>query len=219
MTIPDPQSGPRISAGRLPVGLAIGASTGGPKALLSLLPALRLPPGVFGFLVQHIQPHFVHILRRRLMEVAAMPIEQAVHEGRVAPGRLYLAPGGRHLLVERMRTGGYRTRLSEDPPLHGVRPSLDPLFISLAAAFGPRAVGVVLTGMGRDGLDGARAIKVRGGKVLAEAESTCAVYGMPRALAEAGLADRQLPLDQMARAIEEACQEATRLPVVPRAAG
>ena len=201
----------------LPVGLAIGASTGGPKALLSLLAALQLPASVYVFLVQHIQSSFVHILRRRLAEIAALPIEPAAHEGRVAPGRLYLAPGGRHLLVERVRSGNYRTRLTEDPPLHGVRPSLDPLFASLAEAFGPRSIGVVLTGMGRDGLDGARAIKARGGTVLAEAESTCAVYGMPRVLAEAGLADRQVPLDQMADAIRAACQEAIGLPVASRA--
>ncbi len=193
--------------GRLPIGLAIGASTGGPKALLTLLAHLSLPPAAYAFVVQHIQPTFVGILARRLRDVAAMPIEEAGHDVQIQPGRVYLAPGGRHLRVQRVPRSGFRTYLAEEPPRHGVRPSLDVLFASLAEAFGDRAIGVVLTGMGRDGLDGARAIKARGGRILAEAESTCVVYGMPKALAEAGLADRQVPIDEMAQAVREAATE------------
>lgn len=192
---------------RLPIGLAIGASTGGPKALLTLLADLALPASAYAFLVQHIHPTFVGILLRRLQSGAALPVEEGVHDAAVSPGRLYVAPGGHHLRVERAHPGGFRTYLTQDPPVHGVRPSLDLLFASLAAAFGARAIGVVLTGMGRDGLDGARAIKARGGRILTEAESTCVVYGMPKALVEAGLADRQVPIGDMARAIREATQE------------
>jgi len=192
--------------GRLPLGLAIGASTGGPKALLTLLADLALPECTHAFLVQHIHPTFVGILLRRLQAVAAVPVETAAQGGAVHPGRLYLAPAGHHLRVERAPSG-FRTVLGQEPPLHGVRPSLDALFTSLAAAFGTRAIGVVLTGMGRDGLEGARAIKARGGRILTEAESTCVVYGMPRALVEAGLADRQVPIGGMARAIREAAEE------------
>lgn len=193
---------------RLPIGLAIGASTGGPKALLMLLAELTLPPAAYVFLVQHIHPTFIGILLRRLRDAAAVPVEEAGHDAAVQPGRLYVAPGGRHLRVGRVHRCGFRTYLTEDPPLHGVRPSLDVLFASLAEAFGDRAIGVVLTGMGRDGLEGARAIKARGGQILAEAQSSCVVYGMPKVLAEAGLADRQLPIDEMARAILEAAQQA-----------
>jgi two-component system chemotaxis response regulator CheB len=112
-------------------------------------------------------------------------------------------------------------RLTDQPPRHGVRPSVDELFISLAAAFGPRAIGVVLTGMGRDGVEGAQVIKAQGGTILAEAESTCIVYGMPRALAEAGLADRMVPIGEMAQAIREVAMDVAglRSPAMPPGQG
>ncbi len=199
------QRAPRRSPGLLPVGLAIGASTGGPRALITLVAGLKLPVPAFMFLVQHIHPGFTRILSRRLGHVSPVPILEAVDKGVIQPGQLYLAPGGRHLVVERLGEMVYRTRLTDDPPRQGVRPSVDTLFGSVAEAFGPRAVGVVLTGMGRDGLAGARAIKDRGGVVLAESDETCVVYGMPRVLAEAALADRMVPIDEMAAAIQQIC--------------
>ncbi len=189
----------------LPPALAIGASTGGPKALLTLLGDLDLPTPTYVFLVQHIHPKFTRILSRRLGEVSRLPIVEAQDGVVIHPGRIYLAPGSRHLKVERVGPGLYRTRLTHEPPRNGVRPSVDELFASVAQAFGSRVMGVVLTGMGRDGLAGARAIKARGGMILAEAEESCVVYGMPRALAEAELADRLVPIDKMAAAIREAC--------------
>jgi two-component system, chemotaxis family, protein-glutamate methylesterase/glutaminase len=200
-----PRRVPRRSPGTLPVGLAIGASTGGPKALLTLVAGLNLPVPAFMFLVQHIHPKFTRILSRRLGDVSPVPILEAEDGAVIQPGRLYLASGGRHLVVERVGVAAYRTRLTNDPLRQGVRPSVDTLFASVADAFGPRAVGVVLTGMGRDGLAGARAIKDRGGVVLAESAETCVVYGMPRALAEAALADRMVPIDEMAAAIQHVC--------------
>ena len=200
-----PQRTPRRSRGSLPVGLAIGASTGGPRALITLVAGLKLPVPAFMFLVQHIHPRFTRILSRRLGDVSPVPILEAVDKGVIQPGQLYLAPGGRHLVVERLGGMVYQTRLTDDPLRQGVRPSVDTLFASVAQAFGPRAVGVVLTGMGRDGLAGARAIKDRGGVVLAESAETCVVYGMPRVLAEAALADRMVPIDEMAGAIQQIC--------------
>jgi len=194
------------------VGLAIGASTGGPKALLRLVAGLTLPVPAFIFLVQHIHPKFTRILSRRLAEASPFPVMEAEDGATVQPGRLYLAPAGRHLVVERIRAGTYRTRLRDDPPRNGVRPSVDTLFDSVAEAFGPRAVGVVLTGMGRDGLAGARAIKARGGVVLAESAETCVVYGMPRVLAEAALPDRMVPIDGMAAALRQVCRDMAGLP-------
>jgi two-component system chemotaxis response regulator CheB len=185
--------------------LAIGASAGGPKALLRLLADLRLPLPAFVLLVQHIHPRFTRILTQRLGEVSRLPVQEAEDGAAMCPDRLYVAPGGRHLVVERVGPGAYRTRLTDDPPCHGVRPSVDALFTSVSEAFGPRAVAVVLTGMGRDGLEGARAIKTRGGTVLAESEETCVVYGMPRALAEAALADRVVPIGDMAAAVRHVC--------------
>jgi two-component system chemotaxis response regulator CheB len=196
---------PRPVRLRVPLALAIGASAGGPRALLKLLAGLDLPAPLYAFLVQHIHPRFTPLLVRRLAEVSPVPVREAEDGATVQPGCFYVAPGGRHLVVERAQPGAYRTRLTDDPPQHGVRPSVDALFASLATAFGPRVVGVVLTGMGRDGLEGARAIKARGGIILAEAEASCVVYGMPRALAEAGVADGLVPLDSMTEAIRQAC--------------
>lgn len=209
---------PRIG---LPVGIGVGASAGGPRALLTLLADLELPRSALVFLVQHIHPRFTGVLGRRLNEAAALPVVTAEDGATALPGRFYMAPGGRHLVVERSRPGFYRVRLTDEAPRHGVRPSVDALFVSLAAAFGPRAIGVVLTGMGRDGVDGAKAIKAQGGTILAEAESSCVVYGMPRALAEAGLADRMVPLEGMAQAIREAAMEVAglRSPAVPPVQG
>jgi two-component system chemotaxis response regulator CheB len=205
-----PRGANRRSRVDLPVGIGIGASAGGPRALLTLLGALELPRSAFAFLVQHIHPKFTGILGRRLNEAARLPVMEAEDGAAAHAGRVYLAPGGRHLHVDRAGPF-FRTRLADLPPRHGVRPSVDELFFSLAAAFGPRTIGVVLTGMGRDGLEGARHIKEQGGTVFAEAESTCVVYGMPRALAEAGLADRLVPIDAMAGVIREAAVEAAEL--------
>jgi two-component system chemotaxis response regulator CheB len=177
-----------------------------------VLADLNLPVSTLGFLVQHIHPKFTHVLARRLGEVSSLPVLEAEDGAIVQPGRFYVAPGGRHLVVERAGPAAHRTRLTTDPPRHGVRPSVDELFLSVAAVFGARAVGVVLTGMGRDGLAGARAIKAQGGTVLAEAEETCVVYGMPRVLAEADLVDRLVPLGEMAAAIQEACLRLTDIP-------
>ncbi len=207
-----PRRSGRRPAAALPLALAIGASAGGPKALLRLMADLRLPIPVFVFLVQHIHAKFTRILIDRLGEVSSIPVQAAEAEAPVRPGRLYLAPSGRHLIVQRVGPGAYRTRLTDDPPDHGVRPSVDALFASTAEAFGPRAVGVVLTGMGRDGLEGARAIKARGGTILAESEETCVVYGMPRALAEAALADRVVPIGDMAAAIRQVCLRLAKPP-------
>jgi two-component system chemotaxis response regulator CheB len=156
-------------------------------------------------------------LSRRRGEISPLPVVEAEEDAVVQPRHVYLAPGERHLVVEHAGLGVYRTHLTEAPPRHGVRPSVDELFASVAASFGARSVGVVLTGMGRDGLAGAQAIKAAGGTVLAEAEDTCVVYGMPRVLAEASVADRLVPLDEMAAAIRQVCTALAGPPPVPSA--
>jgi two-component system chemotaxis response regulator CheB len=199
------------------VGVGIGASAGGPRALLALLGTLELPRSALAFVVQHIHPSFTSVLGRRLNETAALPVVEAGDGTTALPGHLYIAPGGRHLTVERSWPCVFRMRLTDEPARHGVRPSVDELFLSLATAFGPRAIGVVLTGMGRDGLAGARAIRAQGGTIFAEAESTCTVYGMPRALAEAGLANYVLPIGDMAAVVRRVSWEVAGLsaPVAP----
>ncbi len=187
--------------------------------MLTLLSGLVLPRSALAFLVQHIHPKFTSVLGRRLNEAATLSVVEAEEGAAALPGCLYMAPGGRHLVVERSWPCVYRMHLVDRPARHGVRPSVDELFLSLATAFGSRAIGVVLTGMGRDGVDGARAIKAQGGTILAEDESTCTVYGMPRALAEAGLATRVVPIDGMADALREVALEAAGLHGLPPRVG
>ncbi len=190
-------------AGPGKAAVAIGASTGGPQALVTLLGNLPADLPAYLFVVQHIHPRFTPMLARRLEERSTL----AVQEGRdgEAPrvGTVYLAPGGFHLRLVKTPAGPV-LHCFDAPPRHGVRPCLDVLFTSLAEVFRRRAVAVVLTGMGRDGLEGCRAVRARGGMVLAEAAETCTVFGMPRATIEAGLVDRVVPIGSMAAAVVEA---------------
>lgn len=194
-----PQPRARLAA-LLPAAVTLGASTGGPQALTTVLGGLPAGLQAYLFVVQHIHPKFTPMLARRLAERCALPVVEARDTEVARLGTVYLAPGGSHLSVERGRVGPI-LRLVDGPPRHGVRPCADVLFSAVARAFGPRAVAVVLTGMGSDGLEGCRAVRARGGLVLAEAAETCAVFGMPRALVEAGVADRVVPVGAMAAAI------------------
>jgi two-component system chemotaxis response regulator CheB len=175
----------------------IASSTGGPKALGELVPQLPSPLGSGSVIVQHMPAGFTASLATRLDGASKLDVIEARAGDSVDPRRLLLAPGGAHL---RMEADG-RVRISDDPPMGGLRPRADLTIADVARVYGSSLVLVVLTGMGRDGLDGARAVKAAGGRVLAEAESTCVVYGMPRAVAEAGLADEILPLDELPAAI------------------
>ncbi|MDR7415656.1 MAG: chemotaxis-specific protein-glutamate methyltransferase CheB [Armatimonadota bacterium] len=170
--------------------VAVAASTGGPAALTMLfsrLPPLRLPLVV----VQHMPPGFTAGLARRLHEVSRIRVEEAEDGVIPQPGVAYVAPGGRQLVV---RDG--RWAVVEPAPSEILRPSADVTFSSLAEAYSP-VLGVVLTGMGRDGLEGCRHIKRAGGLVIAQNQETSVVYGMPRAVVEAGLADFVLPLERI----------------------
>jgi len=148
-------------------------------------------------IVQHMPAGFTASLASRLDSASALSVVEATGGEALDPKRLLLAPGGAHL---RMEADG-RVRLSDDAPMGGLRPRADLTITDAARLFGPAMVLVVLTGMGKDGLDGARAVRRAGGRILVEAESTCVVYGMPRAVAEAGLADEVLPLHELPAAI------------------
>ncbi len=177
--------------------MVIACSTGGPKALGELLPQLPAQLGAGVVIVQHMPAGFTASLANRLDAASLLNVVEATGGELVAPGTALLAPGGSHLRLDPTRLA----RLSDDAPVGGLKPRADFTIVDAAKVCGSRMVLVVLTGMGRDGLEGAKAVKAAGGRVLVEAESTCAVYGMPRAIAEAGLADEILPLDELAAAI------------------
>jgi two-component system chemotaxis response regulator CheB len=175
----------------------IASSTGGPKALGELVPQLPARLGTGSMIVQHMPAGFTASLATRLDAASKLNVREAVGGETLEPGTLFLAPGGAHLRMGADR----RLRLSDEPPQGGLRPRADLTIADAAQLLGPALVLVVLTGMGKDGLEGARAVKAAGGRVLCEAESTCVVYGMPRAVAEAGLADEVLPLHELPAAI------------------
>ena len=190
---------PALAARRAGTGtlLLIASSTGGPRALGELVPRLPARLGAGGLLIQHMPAGFTASLAARLDGASAVSVREARSGDLLEPGSLLVAPGGSHLRLSDDR----RLRLADDAPEGGLKPRADFTIADAARLFGRRVLLVVLTGMGKDGLEGAAAVKRAGGRVLVEAESTCTVYGMPRAIADAGLADAVLPLDRLADAI------------------
>ncbi|HEX9046726.1 MAG TPA: chemotaxis response regulator protein-glutamate methylesterase [Verrucomicrobiae bacterium] len=185
--------------------IVMGASTGGTEAIKYVL--TRLPANLPGIcIVQHIPPVFSKTFAERLNECCAMEVREAAHGDEVRRGTAWIAPGDFHLAVE-WDGVHYRLRLRQDPPIHYTRPAVDMLFHSAAHCAGRQAVGVLLTGMGRDGAQGMQQLKAAGAATLAQNEATCVVYGMPRAAVEQGAVDRVLPLDQMPQAILQAVRE------------
>lgn len=176
--------------------VVVGSSTGGPRALSELIQQIPAPLGAAAILVQHLPSGFTRSLAERLDQQSRLTIAEARDGEPLMNDRVLLAPGDFHLKVTPQRTA-----LDQGPRLHGVRPSVDVTLESAAAAFGRAVLAVILTGMGEDGRAGCQAVKAAGGTVLAEAESTCVVYGMPRAVVEAGLADEVVPLSHMGAAV------------------
>ncbi len=184
---------------RLSRVVVIAISTGGPRALAELFPSLPSPLGSGTLIVQHMPPGFTRSLAMRLDQLSKLTVKEAENGERLDPRVALLAPGGHHL---RLSSDG-RTLLSDEPEIGSLRPRADLTIEDAARVFGERTLLVVMTGMGNDGLRGATAIRERGGRVLVEAEESCTVYGMPRAVREANLADDVLPLRELARAIAE----------------
>jgi two-component system, chemotaxis family, protein-glutamate methylesterase/glutaminase len=177
--------------------VVIACSTGGPKALGDLIPRLPSPLGSGTVIVQHMPPGFTASLAARLDAASKLEVREAAGGESLSPDTVLLAPGGAHLRLGKDRL----SQLSDDEPVGGLRPRADFTIEDAARLWGPRTLLVVLTGMGKDGLEGAKAVRAAGGRVLCEAESSCTVYGMPRAVAEAGLADEVLPLSDLPAAI------------------
>jgi two-component system, chemotaxis family, protein-glutamate methylesterase/glutaminase len=186
--------------------VAIGASTGGIHALGSLFQALPVKLGVPILVTQHLPIPFMPVFARQLGTVARRDAVVAADEMVLVPDRIVVAPGDAHVTVE---PDGDRVivRLTHGRASSGCMPSVDPMFASVGAVYGARALGVVLTGMGRDGVEGASRLVACGGSIIAQDEASCAVWGMPRAILEAGLASAVLPPDKIARRIAARTEE------------
>lgn len=190
--------------------LCIGTSTGGPNALADVFTALRSQPLRLPILVvQHMPPLFTKMLAERLAAISGLPFHEGEDGQTVEPGHAYLAPGGKHMIVRREGTQ-VRVRLNEEPPENSCRPAVDVLFRSAVETYGAGVLGVIMTGMGQDGLRGCQLIREHGGRVLAQDEATSVVWGMPSYVVHAGLAEAVLPLPQLAPGILQRIQ--TRLP-------
>jgi two-component system chemotaxis response regulator CheB len=180
--------------------LAIGASTGGIHAIGVLFQALPKRIGVPIIVTQHLPEPFMPVFARQLRAMTSREAAVAEDGMPLLPDRVLLAPGDAHLTVD-FTDEVPVVRLQRGPVSSGCMPSVDPMFASVGAAFGARALGVILTGMGRDGVEGASRLVANGGAVIAQDEASCAVWGMPRAVLEAGLACAVLPPDKIARRI------------------
>jgi two-component system chemotaxis response regulator CheB len=191
--------------------VAIAASTGGPAALHLILTALPADFPVPILVVQHISPGFSAGFASWLDQASLLRVKLAAEGETLLPGSVYIADDDHHLCV----SSGRKVHLSSAPPVGGFRPSGTPLFETVAAAYGRAALAVILTGMGRDGVDGLRHIRRAGGRTIAESEATAVVYGMPAAAVNAGLADFVLPLDQVREALTSMVALEPRKELVP----
>lgn len=195
-----PLAGPLPRGTQRAVAVAIGTSTGGPAALQALIPALPadLPAAVL--VVQHIPRGFSRSLADRLAAKSALPVREAQDGELVQPGTVLLAPAGLHMKLRR-RGAAVRIALDEEPRAALHRPSVDVLMSAVARVYGPRGLGVILTGMGSDGTHGLRAIHEAGGRTLAESEESAVIFGMPKSAIEAGVVDRVAPLADLSAEI------------------
>jgi two-component system chemotaxis response regulator CheB len=191
---------PRTGPGKKPAVLVIGSSTGGPEALSKVLPLLPASLPVPVLIVQHMPPVFTRQFAQRLDRLSPMRVVEAADGSPLVPGTAHLAPGDHHLVV-RSTARGLHTGLTQGPPENFCRPAVDPLFRSAVTAFDGAVLAVVLTGMGSDGRNGAAEIRSAGGTVVVQDQATSVVWGMPGAIAQAGLADEILPLDRIADSI------------------
>lgn len=180
--------------------IAIGTSTGGPRALQEIITRLpgNLPCGVV--IVQHMPPGFTKSLSERLNSLSSLTVKEAEHNDIIRPGLVLIAPGDYHMSIE--REGQKKIiKLNQNPPVGGHRPAVDPMMESVAKVYGARSVGVILTGMGHDGAKGIQAIKQSKGYTIAEDQSTAVVFGMPKSAIELGVVDKVAPLSAIAAEI------------------
>ncbi len=187
-----------------PAVLVIGSSTGGPKALTTVLSGLSRDFPLPILIVQHMPPLFTPMLAKHLAQDSGRPCQEAKHGQKIERNNTYVAPGDYHVVIEK-RDNYMITTLNQDSPEHFCRPSVNPLFRSAAEWYGKSVLAVMLTGMGEDGIEGTRSISARQGYIIAQDQATSVVWGMPAAVVRENLAHQVLPLDKIAPAIERLC--------------
>lgn len=198
-----PSIAPAANRPRLvPKLIAIASSTGGPNALIEIIPTFPKDLPVPVLIVQHMPPIFTRHLAERLAGCSQVKVLESAGNEILRPATVYVAPGNRHLELAR-DAQGVKTVLSDAPPENSCRPAADVLFRSVARLYGPNAMCVVLTGMGSDGLLGAREVVRAGGRVLAQSGPTCVVWGMPKAVEQAGLCEAVIPLSELGVSITQ----------------
>ncbi|MFQ3574281.1 MAG: chemotaxis response regulator protein-glutamate methylesterase [Thermodesulfovibrionales bacterium] len=190
---------PSRSIGERKVSIvAIGTSTGGPKALQSIIPNIPKDFPVPIVIAQHMPPNFTGPFADRMNQLSQIRVKEAEEGESLKPGTAYIAPGRGHLRLKRPKGIETIVSISEGKEDYIYRPSVDALMLSVAELYPGRALGVILTGMGNDGQKGLMAVKQTGSRVFAQNEETCVVYGMPKAVVDAGIADKVLPLEEIA---------------------
>lgn len=194
--------------------VAVGVSLGGPAALQRFLPLLPPDLGVPVLVVQHMPARFTEALARRLDSASFLPVREACHGEPVLPNQILLAPGGLHMTVARQGAGSDAARVvvrcEDGPMVHGCRPAVDVLFASVAQVYAGCVLAVVMTGMGKDGCDGVRALKARGCYCITQTEATCTVYGMSEAVDRAELSDERVALENLAQRTAEVVKRPPR---------
>jgi len=190
-----------VASGKTYDILAIGTSTGGPVALQTVLTALPANFKMPILLIQHMPGTFTKAFAERLNGICKINVKEASDGDMLQPGCAYLAPGGKQMLIDG-RSGRSKIRIHEGNDKLNYKPSVDITFASLSKQYGNKVLAIVLTGMGADGRDGARMLKEKGSVIWAQDEASCVVYGMPQAVAKAGIATESLPLDQVAKRIK-----------------
>jgi two-component system chemotaxis response regulator CheB len=187
-----------LSSHTAPPGIiAIGVSTGGPDALARLLPALPVGFPLPVVVAQHMPPIFTALLAKRLTAKCSLPVLECQPGALLEPGCIWIAPGDYHMVLNEEEGGLIHLHTNQGPRENFCRPSVDVLFRSVAEVFGAKSLGVILTGMGQDGLKGCEALCARNAPVIVQDEATSVVWGMPGFVARAGLAEKILPLDQI----------------------
>ncbi|MBK7632391.1 MAG: chemotaxis response regulator protein-glutamate methylesterase [Ignavibacteriales bacterium] len=185
--------------------IALGVSTGGPMSLQKVIPNLSKKLSIPMFVVQHMPPKFTKSLAERLNGLSEVEVKEAEDREIVRGGVVYIAPGGFHMTVDKTGNNHSMISISDTPSDTLHRPSVDVMMNSVIKVYSKYALGVIMTGMGRDGADAIKELKMKGGYSIAQDEDSCVVYGMPKAVVDAGYADLILPLESIANAINKAC--------------